>query len=44
VKKNNENLTVFYHLNEQLNRLVYRVYVSWYGRVIARREDMKLSD
>jgi hypothetical protein len=44
VKENNENLTVFYHLNEQLNRLVYHVCVSWYGRVIARREDMKLSD
>jgi hypothetical protein len=41
VKQNNENLTVFYHLNEQLNRLIYHVCVSWYGRVIARNENMK---
>jgi len=35
-EKNNENLTVFYHLNEQLNLLIYHVYVSLYGYVIAR--------
>jgi len=33
--KKNENLTVFYHLNEQLNQLVYHVYVSLYGHMIA---------